>query len=97
MPLTGCEVVDSLPTENIVETTQTSGFYFYYSISNNEAYLYSTELPGGWKPLSEFFCTMFDGVLMPCKGFINSKLNGVVLGHGYYIVNADDYYKYFNI
>ena len=32
MPLTGCEVVDSLPTENIVETTQTSGFYFYYSI-----------------------------------------------------------------
>ena len=42
MPLTGCEVVDSLPTENIVETTQTSGFYFYYSISNNEAYLYRT-------------------------------------------------------
>ena len=34
---------------------------------------------------------------MPCQGFINSKLNGVVLGHGYYIVNADDYYKYFNI
>lgn len=96
-PLTGCEVVDSLPTENIVETTQTSGFYFYYSISNNEAYLYSTELFGGWKPLSEFFCTRFDGILMPCKGFINSKLNGVVLGHGYYIVNADDYYKYFNI
>ena len=74
MPLTGCEVVDSLPTENIVETTQASGFYFYYSISNNEAYLYSTELSGGWKPLSEFFCTMFDGVLMPCKGFINSKI-----------------------
>ena len=95
-PLTGGEVVDSLPTENIVETTQTSGFYVYYSISNNEAYMYSTEL-GGWKPLSEFFCTMFDGILMPCQGFINSKLNGVVLGHGYYIVNADDYYKYFNI
>ena len=96
-PLIGIEVVDSLPTENIVETTQTSGFYFYYSISNNEAYLHNTELFGGWKPLSEFFCTMFDGVLMPCQGFINSKLNGVVLGHGYYIVNADDYYKYFNI
>ena len=95
-PLTGGEVVDSLPTENIVETTQTSGFYVYYSISNNEAYMYSTEL-GGWKPLSEFFCTLFEGILMPCKGFINSKLNGVVLGHGYYIVNADDYYKYFNI
>ena len=95
--LTGGEVVDSLPTENIVETTQTSGFYVYYSISNNEAYLYSTELYGGWKPLSELFCALFDGILMPCKGFINSKLNGVVLGHGYYIVNADDYYKYFNI
>ena len=90
------EVVDSLPTENIVETTETSE-YFYYSISNNEAYLHSTELFGGWKPLSELFCTMFDGALMPCQGFINSKLNGVVLGHGYYIVNTDDYYKYFNI
>lgn len=96
-PLIGGEVVDSLPTENIIETTQTSGFYFYYSTSNNEAYLHSTEIFGGWKPLSEFFCTLFDGALMPCQGFINSKLNGVVLGHGYYIVNADDYYKYFNI
>ncbi len=96
LALAGGEVVDSLPIENIVETTQTSG-YVYYSISNNEAYMYSTEIFGGWKPLSEIICAMFDGVLMPCKGFINSKLNGIVLGHGYYIVNADDYYKYFNI
>ena len=46
-PLIGGEVVDSLPTENIIETTQTSGFYFYYSTSNNEAYLHSTEIFGG--------------------------------------------------
>ena len=95
--LIGGEVVDSLPTENIVETTQASGVYFYYSTSNNEAYLHSTEIFGGWKPLSEWFCTLFEGILMPCQGLINSKLNGVVSENGYYIVNADDYYKYFNI
>ena len=93
--IAGGEVVNELPTENIIESTQTNGLYFYYSLIDNEVYMYSVELFNGWMPMSSYFYQMFDGLLMPCKGIINTEFDDVVLGHGYYVINKKYYYKYF--
>ena len=99
MPISGCEVIDSLdsiPTDSIVETGPASGYYFYYSISDNEVYIHNENFPGGWMAMSAYFAETFNGVLMPCKGVVSSQSSDILLGHGYYIVNTNDYYKYFN-
>ena len=93
--IAGGEVVNELPTENIIESTRTNGLYFYYSLIDNEVYMHSVKLFNGWMPMSSYFYQMFDGLLMPCKGIINTEFDDVVLGHGYYVINKKDYYKYF--
>jgi surface protein len=92
IPITGTEVVDTLPTENIIESPYNNGFYLYYSKADNDIFLYIQSQ--GWINIGSCDQT-FKTLLMSCKGFINTELDDVVLEHGYYAVNTKDYYKYF--